>query len=389
MQRYLTVISAFFIMLCVGSVYAWSMISSELINNFDFSSVQSQLVFGTIIAIFPVTMIFAGKFEKLLGVRTLTLLSALFFSVGYIVSGLSDGNFYIILAGIGVFGGIGTGLGYFVSITTPAKWFTEKKGLVTGITVAGFGLASFIFSMVIENLLISGKSILDLFVIIGIVYGIIILFFSNFIKVPLTDKTVVITKQTFKVDGKFIKLFFGIFFGTFAGLLIIGSLKLIGSVHNISNHSLVIGVSVFAIANFSGRLFFGALSDYIGASICIFLALLLQAVSIFFLGYLDLNSVTYIALSFLIGFGFGGNFVLFAKETAQVFGIHDFGIIYPYVFLGYAIAGIFGPLTGGFLYDRFNNYDFASYTASVMSLIGGLIFLVNYIVSKITSNNKS
>jgi len=276
----------------------------------------------------------------------------------------------------------------FVSLTTPAKWFTEKKGLVTGITVAGFGLASFIFSAVIEKSLMSGKSILDLFVFIGIVYGITILFFSNFIKVPDSDQNIVIANQTFKADAKFIKLFLGIFFGTFAGLLVIGSLKLIGSGHNISNHSLVIGVSVFAVANFTGRLFFGAVSDYLGASICIFLALSLQSVSIFFLGYLDHNAVTYIALSFLIGFGFGGNFVLFAKETAQVFGIHNFGTKYPYVFLGYAIAGVFGPLTGGFLYDRFNNYDFASYTASVMSLIGGLIFLVNYIVSKMTLNNK-
>lgn len=374
MQKFLIVVSSFFVMLCLGSVYAWSIVSSELITNFGFSSIQTQLVFGLVIAVFPVTMIFAGKYENKLGARKLTILSSIFFSAGYIISGLSSGNFYIILLGIGLLAGIGTGFGYLAALTTPVKWFPAKKGLVTGIAAGGFGLAAFIFSIIIEKALSSGKNILDIFLLVGIVYGLIIFLFSNFLKAPDENLSTENKSESYKVDARFFKLFFGIFFGTFAGLIVIGNLKLIGSEHEISNHILIIGVSVFAIANFIGRLAWGNLSDITGASICIFFALLVQSISIFLLGFLDLNSHSYLILSALIGFGFGGNFVLFAKKTSQTYGVNKLGLIYPYVFLGYAIAGIIGPLSGGIFYDYFNNYDFASYVASFMSLIGALIF---------------
>lgn len=374
MQKYLTVISSFFIMLCLGSVYAWSIVSSELMDNFGFSSIQSQFVFGLLIAVFPVTMIFAGKYEKKIGVQKLTTLSALFFSSGYIISGLSNGNFYVILFGIGILAGIGTGLGYLAALTTPVKWFPQKKGLVTGIAAGGFGFAAFIFSIILEKALLNGKNILELFLIVGVVYGLIILLFSFFMKNPVSLKLDEVPKKSFKVDSTFIKLFAGIFFGTFAGLIVIGNLKLIGSEHGILNHTLVVGVSVFAIANFVGRLVWGNLSDYLGASICIFFALLIQSIAIFYLGFLDLNSLSYLVLSALIGFGFGGNFVLFAKKTSQTYSVERLGLVYPYVFLGYAIAGIIGPISGGIFYNYFNNYDIASYLASFMSLIGAIIF---------------
>ena len=83
-------------------------------------------------------------------------------------------------------------------------------------------------------------------------------------------------------------------------------------------------------------------------------------------------------LSFFIGFGFGGNFVLFAKETAQLFGVQNLGVIYPYVFLGYAIAGIAGPFSGGWLFDLSGTYSWAIYLASLLSLAGSLLFLLQF-----------
>ena len=95
---------------------------------------------------------------------------------------------------------------------------------------------------------------------------------------------------------------------------------------------MVLGVALFAFANFSGRLGWGYLSDHIGASLTIIFALLFQAVSILSLILFPLTDTLYLVLSVLIGFGFGGNFVLFAKESAQVFGVKNLGLVYPYVF---------------------------------------------------------
>jgi OFA family oxalate/formate antiporter-like MFS transporter len=83
-------------------------------------------------------------------------------------------------------------------------------------------------------------------------------------------------------------------------------------------------------------------------------------------------------LAFFIGFGFGGNFVLFARETAHVFGLSNLGIVYPYVFIGYAIAGIAGPFAGGLLYDITSAYSSAIWVSGIMSLAGSILFLYQY-----------
>ncbi len=382
MKKYFSVLSSFVIMLCLGGVYAWSIIASELMDTYAFSATQTQVIFGLVIAVFPATMIFAGKLANKYGSRLLALASGIFFGIGYLISSFSGGNFYIILFGVGILAGIGTGLGYLVALSTPVKWFPEKKGLMTGVAAAGFGLAAFVLSFLIERFLEQGMDILQIFKIIGGGYGLIIVLFATFLKAPKTiEKQEKIESKSF-LSSKFIMLFSGIFFGTFAGLLIIGSLSSIGAESQIDNHILVVGVSVFAISNFLGRLIWGILSDHIGASIGIFLALTLQAFSILLLDVIPLTNSPFIILSFLIGFGFGGNFVLFAKETAHVYGVNNLGIIYPYVFMGYALAGIIGPQAGGFLFDQNQNYYAAIILASAMSLSGAILFLRYYFINR-------
>ncbi|MCX7986285.1 MAG: MFS transporter, partial [Bacteroidales bacterium] len=375
MNKYLTVISAFLTMLCLGGVYAWSIIAAGLKEELNFSSTQTQLIFGTLIAIFPSTMLIVPRISQKLSIRYLLYLAAGLYLVAYLAASLSDGSFYVILLSIGVLSGIATGIGYWVSLTVPVQWFPNRKGLITGIAAAGFGLGAILLSNIAHGV-IQQYGILKLFLVIGVVYSFIIFLSSHGISSPdgyLRNMNSNID-YTFLRDKIFYKLFAGIFLGTFAGLLIIGSLKMIGQESAISNNYLVLGVSVFAFFNFLGRLFWGFLSDIIGASISIFMALLLQASAILALNFFTLSPISYTLLASLIGFGFGGNFVLFAKETAQLYGVNRLGNVYPYVFLGYALAGIFGPLTGGVLFDIFQNYHFAILIAATASLLGAIIF---------------
>ena len=118
----------------------------------------------------------------------------------------------------------------------------------------------------------------------------------------------------------------------------------------------------FAFSNFAGRLAWGLLSDFLGARLCLVLALSVQGVGIAFFGMAGHERVAvYLLLAGVVGFGFGGNFVLFAKETSQAFGVETSSPnIYPSVFIGYALAGILGPLTGGLLYDFTGSYFFGN-----------------------------
>jgi len=374
------------IMLCIGSLYAWSIIASELIENYGFSNSQSQIIFGLIIGVFPVTMIFVGQLGKKIKHRYFGYISGLLFFTGYMIAGFSQGSFILILLGIGLMAGIATGFGYWLSLTSPVQWYPNKKGLITGIAAAGFGLGAVFMSNIAEIILNKGYNVLQLLQIVGIAYGLIVILLSNFIfqahsnEVREQEETVKIShflgSKTFKT------LFVGIFLGTFAGLLIIGSLSLIGGQYDITKHTLVLGVSIFAISNFLGRLTWGYISDHLGSSLTIFFALLVQAIAIISLNFLPLTDVSYLLLSFLIGFGFGGNFVLFARETAQVFGVKNLGIIYPYIFVGYAIAGIAGPFSGGLLSDISGTFFYAIILASFMSIVGSLLFLNQHFKSK-------
>jgi OFA family oxalate/formate antiporter-like MFS transporter len=366
-------------MLCLGSVYAWSIIADELIQNHHFSASQAQIIFGTIIAIFPVTMIFVGRLAEKIGPRYIAYISGILFFAGNIMASYSGGHFIFIFLGIGIFTGIATGFGYWVALTTPVQWFPAKKGLITGIAAAGFGLGAVLMSDIAEKILLSGKDVLYLFGVIGISYGFLILVASNFItQTTVESKEKKIHLKEYIGHTVFKKLFTGIFLGTFAGLLIIGNLKIIGGQGNISPHYLILGVSLFAIANFSGRITWGFIADYTGASVSIFMALLMQSLAIMLLNIIALSEVSYMLLSFFIGFGFGGNFVLFARETAHVFGLSNLGIVYPYVFIGYAIAGIAGPFAGGLLYDITGAYASAIWVSGIMSLAGSILFLYQY-----------
>lgn len=99
-----------------------------------------------------------------------------------------------------------------------------------------------------------------------------------------------------------------------------------------------------------------------------------------------LSSISYLFIAFLIGFGFGGNFVLFAKETAHVFGLSNLGKVYPFVFLGYAIAGIAGPFLGGWLFDTSGAFISAIALSGFMSLAGSLLFLYQFVKGKKHAN---
>lgn len=385
MKNYFTIIASFIIMLCLGSLYAWSVIANELVKDYGFTIGQAQLIFGVLIAVFPLTMVFVGQLDQKLPHKYLGMISGILFLSGYLLAGLSQGNVILILLGIGLLGGMATGFGYWVALNASVRWFPEKKGLVTGIATAGFGLGAMVMSLVIEYLLNQDFLIFDILKLFALSYGSIVIGMSFLIyQNPITiDAKYDQLKMSMVIRTRlFQKLFFGLSLGTFAGLLIIGSLKLIGSELGVSLEVLILSVSLFAIANFSGRLVWGFVSDYIGASLSIFLALLVQGVFIFLLNVMDHSDFSFLVVVVLIGFGFGGNFVLFAKETAHVYGIQNLGLIYPFVFLGKTVAGITGPLAGGFLYGVSSSFYYPILFAGAISLLGSLLFLHHFLTSR-------
>jgi OFA family oxalate/formate antiporter-like MFS transporter len=371
-----TLLGSIIIMICMGGIYAWSIFVPELIKEYGLSSAQTQFIFGFTIAVFTISMIFAGRIEHKLGPRKTALLGSFFFVLGNLIASFSSGNFITLLLGISIFTGIGIGLCYLTCLVTPVKWFPKKKGLITGVSVAGFGLGAVFLTLIVDYFLGKEILILDILLIVTILYG-IILVVASFLLVEkdLPEKNSHHTKTLHLLQSRqFWALSIGIFAGTFAGLLLLGNLKPLGTWSNLDESLATLSISIFAIGSMIGRVFWGYLSDRISEKKVITLGLLFLAFSCLALAFSKIHPLLFLVNTFALGIGFGANFVVFVKGVSDIYGIEKVGRIYPYVFLFYGIAGVLGPVIGGRLYDIFDSYYFSIFAATGVCLLGIIIF---------------
>ncbi|MDZ7838828.1 MAG: MFS transporter [Actinomycetota bacterium] len=319
---------------------------------------------------------------KKIGPRLSSIISAILFSSGYFLASLSQGNLFLLITGIGIISGFGIGFGYVSSLTTPLKWFPRQKGLITGISVAGFGAGAILLSQLVQILLNNGISILGIFKIISISYGIIVLLSALVISnPPNNNKDKASETNSFNIkyllkNGYLWLLFYFMFSNTFSGLLIIGNLKPIGLSYGIGNLYATLSISFIAIGNSIGRVIWGKLTDHIGGKKTIFYSIVFLSTSILLLLALANINYAFLIISFLIGIGFGSNFVLYANEICNTYGTQNLENIYPSVHLSYGFAGIIAPLVGGFLFDATKTYNFAIILASAISIISAVAFAI-------------
>lgn len=378
MQKRVNVLIPFVIMLCLGSIYAWSIFVPELKATFNLSTAQTQLIFGTVLGFFALTMFSATRLQKKVSVRLIATIAGALFFAGYFVAFLSNGNFVILWLGIGVLSGLGTGLGYFVSITVPARWYPERKNFITVLMAAGFGAGAIIIAYLATFLLSRAINLLEIFLYMGVAYGILIMLVAQIIREP--DTPTIPEKEIYEITKSkvvFAKLILGLFAGTFTGLLVIGNLSSIAMLNDTSGLVIIpLAISLFAAANVFGRFAWGLFSTRISNVYLVPVAILLQSASALMLIVLPQTDILFILLVLVTGFAFGANFVLFAQETINKFGLKNYKKIYPQVFLGFGFAALAGPFIGGSIFDITGSYFHAMLFASIISVIASLLFII-------------
>jgi len=151
MNRWFMVAMATILMVCLGTVYAWSYFQTPIMESYGWNNSQVSLTFSLAIFFLGLSAAVGGVFLPKLGPRTLALSGSILFSVGYAISGiaLSIPSLPLLYLGYGVIGGTGLGLGYVTPVATIVKWFPDKKGLATGIVVMGFGFGALMMSKIL------------------------------------------------------------------------------------------------------------------------------------------------------------------------------------------------------------------------------------------------
>ncbi len=400
MNRWLVVVGAILIQLALGAIYAWSVFTPKLTaadGVYQFSAGETAWIFSAGLFFFALVMIWAGRKLATLGPKNLAMAGGITLGAGYILAGFFGSSFITQLIFIGVIGGAGIGLAYVVPIAVGVKWFPDRKGMLTGLAVAGFGFGATIWVKwagswgggLLNNLQLFGlDGVRSVFILYGIIFAVMVVIGSLVMKDPpkgwLPKGYVPPEANSVKATGEmnfetsemlrkpqFYMLFFTFVFSALAGLMVIYCIKLfgidsltfskIGTLDpanpefktTIQWASSVAGTAMatYAILNGLGRIIWGVVSDKIGRRLSIFLMCLLQGIIMLLLFRLGSTTATFIVAAAIIGFNFGGNFALFPAATADFFGNKTVGKNYGFVFFAYGIAGIAGPQIAGLFKD--------------------------------------
>jgi OFA family oxalate/formate antiporter-like MFS transporter len=358
---------------CLGGIYAWSEFNEPLSADHGLATWHTQAIFGCVFMMFTVAMIVAGRMQARRGPRTTALISGVLFGAGYLLSSWSGGAFVFLLFGIGILGGAGIGFGYISALSTGIAWFPKHKGLITGISVAGYGGGAIVLSQIVGLLFDAGYDVLDIFQWIGIVYGAIVLLCALFLSVPtVVGKARAISSNRLRVilgQASFWAVVAGIFSGTFAGMMVIGNLKTIGTAAGFDAETATLGIVLFSVGNVAGRIIWGRIYDW-AAQPALPAALLFLGVVVLLLAAAPLHESVFLPTCLAVGFGFGSCFVLYASHLAATRGPQAVETVYPWAFLSYGISGILGPVTGGWLYDTTDTYLPAFVLAFFLAMAG-------------------
>ncbi|HRF41058.1 MAG TPA: MFS transporter, partial [Saprospiraceae bacterium] len=148
MDRRLVVAGAILIQLALGAIYSWSVFTKILTDAegiYRFTATQTAWIFSAGLTTFAAVMVLAGKRLPSVGPRKLTVYGGLLLGLGYVLGGFFGSSFWGQFLTIGVMAGAGIGMAYVVPIAVGVKWFPDKKGLITGLAVAGFGFGATIW----------------------------------------------------------------------------------------------------------------------------------------------------------------------------------------------------------------------------------------------------
>jgi OFA family oxalate/formate antiporter-like MFS transporter len=388
-NRWLVVTGAILIQLALGALYAWSVFTKLLTDPegiYQFTATQTAWIFSAGLATFALVMVLAGRWQAKTGPRLMTVLGGLLLGLGFVLGGFFGSTFWAQFFFIGIVAGAGIGLAYVVPIAVGVKWFPDKKGMITGLAVAGFGFGATIwvklagswFGGLLNSAEVFGlPPVQSVFLIYGVVFTILVLLGSLVMVNPPEDynpggwepadeQAVAhmggeeFSPHRMMRTPQFYAIWLVFASSAIAGLMIIYCIQLFGmdalEYHGVENAIVITGTAMawYAIFNGLGRILWGMISDHIGRKAAIIAMSTLQGIVMLSLyhGFINFGLATGLVIgASFVGFNYGGIFALFPAITADYFGNKEVGRNYGWVFTAYGIAGITGPLLAGVFKD--------------------------------------
>ena len=381
MNRWLAVVGGVSMNLALGSLYAWSVFVSPLEAEFGWSRTQTSWVFTIAIVTFAVSTVFAGRIQDVRGPRICAVTGATLVGLGFILGSFTTSLAYLYVA-FGFVVGLGNGFGYATPIPVGSKWFPDKRGLVVGLMVAGYGGGSAIFAPV-ATALIDAVGWQATFRILGV-----ILFAMGMVgawllrnppagyqpegwspaAAPERTQRDIPTREMLGMPN-FYFLWVAYCLGTTAGLMTISQLVPFAQSAGLGATAAAFAVTVGAVGNAAGRIASGWLSDLVGRLMTLRIMIFVSALAMPALFAWREEAFLLYLFVVVVYWCFGTQLSVFASTAADFFGTKHLGLNYGLLFTAYGVAGLIGPIIAGVVFDTFNDYRYAFFIAAGLAVV--------------------
>ncbi|ADU70104.1 MFS transporter [Pantoea sp. At-9b] len=357
--RWLTLAGTILTQFALGSVYTWSLFNGQLAHKLDAPISQVAFSFGLLSLGLAIASSLAGKLQERFGVRNVTIGAGVLMALGFWLTAHAD-NLMMLYLSAGILVGLADGAGYLLTLSNCVKWFPERKGVISACAIGAYGLGSLGFKFICGALL-SVQGLENTFIIWGLMAMTMIILGALLMRdAPVQQSNAASALQSKDYTlAQSIRLpqywMLALMFLTacMSGLYVIGVAKDIGEglVH-LSTQTAANAVTVIAIANLSGRLVLGVLSDKMARIRVISLAQVVSLAGMSILLFTHMNESTFFISLACVAFSFGGTITVFPSLVSDFFGLNNLTKNYGLIYLGFGIGSVLGSLVasvfGGF-----------------------------------------
>jgi MFS family permease len=425
-NRWLIAIAGTIVMICLGTVYSWSIFTRPLIATHHWSNTQTTWIFALAIFFLGVGAVIGGRWQDRVGPRIVTVTGVVLWGIGNLIAGIGLGSFGAPWMDItyGILGGTGIGMAYITPVATVTKWFPDMRGFASGMVVMGFGLGAFVFNQIVARIpsfaavaahatvYVNAKdaatkagtvfnpssiplasqltpadssAIAAVFIWSGIIFlivgGLCALLLSN----PPQGYTVPGAVAAAASSGynftpgevlrttQFYLLWLMLFLNVTAGILIISNaVPIYSDLTGATAAQAGVIYGFLAVFNGLGRFFWGSISDRIGRNMAFALIFGIQVVVFFVMG--GLHSLVSVGIAFaIVLLCYGGGFGTMPSFNADYFGTKFLGVNYGMIITAWGFGGIVGPLIAAFVKDRTGSFTHALVPVAIMLLVATIL----------------
>lgn len=424
-NRWVVALAGTISMMCLGTIYSWSIFTQPLIASFGWSNTTTTWAFAWSIFFLGIGCVVGGRWQDHIGPRRVAVIGVVLWGLGNVLAGLGTARLgpWSIYLTYGLIGGLGNGIGYVTPVATVTKWFPDRRGVGTGMVVMGFGLGAFVYNIIVKGVAsftdaarqaasyLSDRAaaaaagapfdaashamrpdqvgaIMRVFVVSGLVFAVLGGLSAALLTNPpegyvrpgaraaaATAARSYAPAETLRTP-QFYGLWLMLFLNVTAGILFISNaVPIMRELTGIAPAVAVATYGAVAVFNGLGRFFWGSVSDRIGRNATYVLIYGLQVVIFLLVGHL--HSVGLVAALFaVVLLCYGGGFGTMPSFTADYFGTRFMGLNYGFVLLAWGVAGIAGPLFVAYVKDHTGTFAGALSYVALMLLVATILPVV-------------